>query len=193
MRRFHRRAVQAALATAVLLAGAGCASSGAESLPDENSGIGTVTIDAVSSRFDIEYMEDVSVTRDTVHAIAEEVWNLVPEAYVQLDIPIRGVNPDARLLGNTGFRARGHLADLRLSRLVNCGRTMTGDIADRYDVELKVLTQVHDVDGRSVVASVVEATARPRGVSGNPVRCSSSGRLEREIVTRVQTQLVGIE
>lgn len=181
------------VAAFALLVGVGCASSGARSLPDERSGIGTMTIDAVSSRFDIQYMEDVSVVRDTVHAIVEEVWNLVPEAYVQLGIPIGGVNPEARLLGNTGFRARDDLSDLRLSRIISCGRTMTGDIAERYDVELEVLTQVHDAEGASVVASVVEATARPRGVSGNAVRCSSTGRLEREIVQRVRTQLVGIE
>lgn len=187
------RSALAALAL-VALGAAGCASSqGSQELPDERSGIGTVTIDAVSSRFDIRVMEDVSPVRDTVGAIVEEVWNLVPEAYVQVGVPIDGVNPEARLLGNNGFRAQGNFGDVRLSDLVNCGRTMTGDIAEEYDLRFEVMTQVHDADGRSVVTSVVAATARPRGVSGNTVRCSSTGKLEREIVKRVRTRLVGIE
>lgn len=193
MRNFRTRAVLALLAL-IALGAAGCASSqGARDLPDERSGIGTVTIDAVSSRFDIRVMEDVTRARDTVNAIVEEVWNLVPEAYVQLGVPIAGVNPEARLLGNNGFRAEGNFGDVRLSELVNCGRTMTGDIADEYDLRFEVMTQVHDAEGRSVVTSVVQATARPRGVSGNAVRCSSTGKLEREIVKRVRTELVGIE
>lgn len=180
--------------TLLVLAGTGCASSqGARSLPDERSGIGTMSIDAASSRFDIRFMEDVSPVRDTVSAIVEEVWNLVPQAYLQLDVPIRGVNPEARLLGNTEFRAEGNFGDVRLSELVHCGRTMTGEIADRYALQFSVLTQVQEADGRSVVASVVEATARPRGVSGNTVRCSSTGKLEREIVKHIRLELVGIE
>lgn len=192
--RNSRTGVALAALTLVALGAAGCASSqGAQELPDERSGVGTVTIDAVTSRFDIRVMEEVSPVRDTVNAIVEEVWNLVPEAYVQLGVPISGVNPEARLLGNNGFRARGNFGDTRLSELVNCGRTMTGDIADEYDLRFEVMTQVHDAEGKSVVTSVVEAVARPRGVSGNAVHCSSTGKLEREIVRLVRTQLVGIE
>lgn len=152
-----------------------------------------MTIDAVSSRFDIRYIENVSAVRDTVNAIVEEVWNLLPEAYVELGIPLGGVNPRARLLGNIGFRATGELGEMRISELLHCGRTMTGDIADQYQIHLRVLTQVRDADGTSVVSSMVDATARPQGVSGNAVRCSSTGRLESEIVKRVRSQLVGIE
>lgn len=193
MRDVRTRSALAALAL-VALGVAGCASSrGADEVPDTRSGIGTLTIDALSSRFDIRVMEDVTPVRDTVSAIVEEVWNLVPEAYVRLGVPIEGVNPEARLLGTNGFRPDGNFGDMRLPELVNCGRTMTGEIADEYDLRFDVLTQVHDADGRSVVTTVVEASARPRGVSGNTVHCSSTGKLEREIVKRVRTQLVGIE
>lgn len=191
-RTFRTRTALAALAL-VALGAPGCASSqGAQEVPDSRSAIGTMTIDAVSSRFDIRVMEDVTPVRDTVNAIVEEVWNLVPEAYVQLGVPIGGVNPEARLLGNNGFRAEGNFGDMRLSELVSCGRTMTGDIAEEYDLRFVVMTQVQDAEGRSVVTSVVRATARPRGVSGNAVRCSSTGKLEREIVKRVRAQLVGL-
>lgn len=173
---------------------AACVSSrGAEELPSAQRGIGTMSIDAVTAQFDIRYVEDVSPVRDTVSAIVEKVWNLLPEAYAQLDVPIEGANPDARLLGNTGFRPHDRLADMRLSEVVSCGRTLTGELADQYDLQLKVLTQIHEAEGKSVVSSVVDATARPRGVSGNTVRCSSTGRLEHEIVTRIRSQLVNIE
>lgn len=180
---------------ALIAAGAaGCASSGgAEELPDQQSGIGTMRIDAVSSTFKFRYIEDVSPVRDTVNAIVEEVWNLLPEAYVQVGVPIAGVNPGARLLGNTNFRAQGNLGDMRLSDLVTCGRTMTGEIAEQYDLVFSVLTQIQEEDGKSLVSTVVDASARPRGVSGNAVTCSSTGELERAIVTRIRSQLVGIE
>lgn len=207
MSRFRTVPLTAALSVIAALGVVGCASSGGSSspsssadedqqLPDAETGIGTMTIDVLNSfgsQFRVDYIEDVSPVSDTVNAIVEEVWSLVPDAYVDLGIPIAGVNPEARLLGNTDFRTRSEIADTRISKFLNCGRTMTGDIADQHDILLRVLTQVQDADGKSVVATVVDATARPRGRSGNTVQCSSTGRLENEIVTRVRSQLVGIE
>lgn len=193
MRRLGERSVVVALILAALGTAACASSPGAQQLPEGRSAIGTMTIDAATSRFDIRYMEEVSPVEDTVNAIVEEVWNLVPEAYVQVGVPIGGVNPEARLLGNTSFQARGELAGTRLSDLVDCGRTMTGDIANQYDLQFSVLTQVREEGGKSVVATLVDATAQPRGVSGNAVACSSTGKLEREIVTRIRSQLLGIE
>lgn len=200
MKSFRTASLLTALAF-LALGSVNCASSrSTESLPEARTGIGTTTISlggadirGMDARFSLREVDDVTPVRDTVNAIAEEVWSLVPEVYVQLGVPIHGVNPEARLLGNTSFRAEGNFAETRLSQLVNCGRTLTGDVADEYDLHFSVLTQVEEADGRSVVASLVEATARPRNVAGSPQRCSSTGSLEREIVKRVRTQLVGIE
>lgn len=196
--------VIAALTAALALGATGCASGSggssssredpaAQELPDAQSGIGTLTIDVISSRFRLDYIETVSPVSDTVSAIVEEVWNHVPQAYVDLGIPIGGVNPQARLLGNTSFQARGKLGDVRISELLNCGRTMTGSIANQFEITFRVLTQVEEADGKSLVSSVVDAIARPKGVSGNTVECSSTGRLENEIVDRVRAHLVGID
>lgn len=203
MRTFRALSGLAALAVGAAVA-VGCASSApAEGIGEGERGItktnissmaiGSVPVDALTRRFDLRSVEEVSPVRDTVSATVEVVWNLVPQAYVDLGIPLAGVNPDARLLGNTGFRARETLGDLRISELVDCGRTIAGDIADRYHVYFHVLTQVKEADGEAVVVSVVDATARPTGVGGHAVQCSSRGRLEREILTRIRSHLVGIE
>lgn len=176
----------AAVSAAALTA---CATSGPSRIADEQRAMSSMRIDigGVSGAFDLRYMEDLRPAEDTIGAPLDAVWNALPGAYVQLDIPLASVNPDARLLGNDGFRAQGRLGEERISSYIHCGRTMTGSIADEADVFFVVLTQLQEVDaGRTRVVTLVDATARPSATSGNSVRCSSRGRLERALHRRVR-------
>jgi len=57
-------------------------------------------------------------------------------------------------------------------------------------VTLSVLTQVRAAgDGWSQVATTVSGRAKPRAVSGNPVYCESTGKLEQRITDLVLESL----
>lgn len=168
---------------------AGCAS-GATDLDGDRKVVWPLQFTGASRALDLRFVDAVTTYRDTVNAIIEEVWSRLPESYVELDIPIGGVNPDAWLLGNPGFRAHGRVGGTPLTDYLECGRTLTGDVADQYELRLAVMTQLHRIDGRTLVVSAVAATARPQSTSGNLQQCASTGRLEHRITNRIRENLV---
>lgn len=179
----------------VVLASA-CASGGQQQIAEEQRGISSmnISVTGLAAGVDLRYIEELSPAVDTLDAPLEAVWTALPDAYVRLGIPIRSVNPEARLLGNDGFTARGELGGRRISGYLHCGRTMTGDIADEYDVRLTILTQLQAVEGRTDrtrVVSVVDAVARPTTRSGNALRCSSTHALEDAILGAIGLALAG--
>lgn len=191
--RSRGRVVELAAAAALAaLATTACASGGAE-MPQSQSGFSDVSIDGALSEYDLRLVTNVSPQVDTVDAIVEEVWNALPQAYVAVGVPIGGVNPEARLLGNKGFRVYRELGDHRVSDFLSCGRSITGSNADQLEVHLSVVSQLEETGGKTLVSTLVRGFAQPQGVSGNPIRCSSTGDLESDIVTRIRTALVGIE
>ena len=174
----------------LLLAGlTGCAS-GATDLDGDRKVVWPLQFTGASRTLDLRFVDAVTIYRDTVNAVIEEVWSRLPESYVELDIPIGGANPDAWLMGNPGFRVHGRLGGTPMTDYLECGRTLTGDVAEQYELRLAVMTQLHRIDGRTLFVSAVAATARPQSTSGNLRQCASTGRLERRIATRIRENLV---
>ncbi len=106
----------------------------------------------------------------------------LPQVYDMLGIPDYGVNPEGTQYGNPSFRAR-RIEGKRLSRYIDCGMGVTAvPNADDYQVTLMVLSRVSAADeGGTMVVTTVDATAKPRAVSGNPVHCQSNGTLETRL------------
>ncbi|HEX5436779.1 MAG TPA: hypothetical protein VFW98_06450 [Gemmatimonadaceae bacterium] len=113
-------------------------------------------------------------------------WAALSAAYQILAIPVTTIDPSTHILGNHDLHIRGHLGRTRLSRFVDCGESVTGGPnADQYAVTLDVVSQLvptkHD---STVVSTEVQASAVPSsGTSNPPVRCASTGRLERSIAS----------
>lgn len=183
----HRSRSAAPLLAVLLLAGCVTATS---RINGDRKAVWPLRIQSARGSFDLEFLDAASVSRDTVRAIIQEVWSRLPESYSELAIPLDGVNPEAWLLGNVGFRAHGRLGGTPMTDYLQCGRTLTGDVADRYEVRLAVATQLHEAEGGTVVVSAVSAHARPQAVSGNALHCTSTGLLERRIVQRIRRNLV---
>jgi hypothetical protein len=122
-------------------------------------------------------------------APADSVWSALPAAFEQLGIPA-GADHDQKVLGNPEFRVK-RIEGALLSSYVDCGRGVTAvPLADDYDVTLSVLTQVTPSgEGWSLVATTVSGRAKPRAVSGAPVYCQSTGKLEQRIVDLVLRSL----
>jgi hypothetical protein len=149
---------------------------------------GSITIDNVRSAPASAAFE--------VAAPVDRAFDLLPGIYDALGVPINTVVSEVRTVGVRDGRVTRRLGKVPLSRFVACGPDLIGtDRADTYAVTLTVISQVSETGGaeaaaagraagiapRSTVSTQVMATARPISVSGDPVQCSSTGRLERAI------------
>lgn len=111
----------------------------------------------------------------------EQAWAALPAAYEALGL--RGGGPAGeRLFGVQRMDVSRALNGVRLSRYLDCGATVSVPNADSYAVTLQVSTLLTPSTAASTRAeTLVQATARPRDTSGNPVACTSTGALERQI------------
>jgi hypothetical protein len=166
----------------------GCSSHrGERPAPDE---INTVHVSSPGGSLGAtEIRNSPSARTRNVAAPADSVWSVLPAAFEQLGIAA-GADNDQKVFGNPEFRVK-RIEGVLLSNFVDCGRGVTAvPLADDYDVTLSVLTQVSAVgEGWSLVATTVSGRAKPRAVSGNPVYCQSTGKLEQRIVDLVLRSL----
>lgn len=175
------------------LLAAGCATSGTTRTPTEGTRAQDMNIrmHLQTQAFTLRTTEDIVVITDTVPVPPDRLWSKVPAAYDALGVPITEINGDARALGAVEARVRGRIGGEPVSRYVRCGSTMTGEVADQYEVYLTAITQVESVDadaGSSVVSSHVEAVAQGAS-SGNTVRCATRGRLETDIHEQLMLEI----
>lgn len=128
-----------------------------------------------------------------VRASVDEAWRALPGVFAAFGIVPQHLDSEQKILGNFEHVVRRTLAGEPLSRYLSCGSTMSGSIADSYDVRLSVASQLLPAEaGQSLVRTRVEATARSReGVSGSPVPCGTTGRLEARIAELLDTSVAG--
>lgn len=169
-----------------LVAAVACGASGAP--PAE-----TVTPVNISGPLgDIGEVEIYNAPGVGAHAVplgAEDVWRVLPRVYAILGIPRPGGDAERRLFGAQGFEVK-RIEGKRLSEYIDCGMGPTAvPKADDYEITMSVVTQLSDGEnGATMVETVVQATGKPRAVSGNAVYCQSNGTLEArvtELVLRV--------
>lgn len=190
----RRLALLLALATAVA-----CASSGQTEVRETDRAITTTTIQGltvggVNANFDLRFIEDISPREDTLSIDPDLAWGVLPSVYQELNIPLTSINQEARLLGTTERAVQGELGTEPASRYFNCGRTMTGEIAERYQLVITALSQVDEVEGspeRTRIVTLVDAFANPRAAGSGSVRCGSTHRLESQIAERVREMVSG--
>lgn len=164
---------------------AACASSGSSRVPGRSTtDVQTVTVDWWGGHMNLRATREISVTVDTLDFAPEGVWAALPAVYDSLGVPINLVNSEARALGAVQSRLRGRLGSEGISRYVRCGTTITGDVADQYDIYLTTVSQVSPVSGDSeaaVLSTHVRALAQRGGIGDQGVECATRGRLERVI------------
>ncbi len=144
--------------------------------------------DFTSPSISLQLWEDVYVRHDTIAGVEDpdELYRQVLAVYRELDVPMTTVNVEARLVGAVEERIRREFAGSRVSRWLRCGSSMAGEFADRYEVYVTLVTQVEPTGERPRLLTHLRGVATQGQVSGHPVRCTSEGRLEREIFQRVQ-------
>lgn len=174
-----------ALAPILVLALAACATTP----PEESGGSAPRTVRIVDGSGNVTQLStrsDMLANATLVEVEVARAWRALVGAYRELGIPVSEINSDERMLG-ANVRTRGRLGNARLSAYLDCGRTQGGPSADTYDVHMVVETRVLEGElNTSRVATLIEATARPSGFATGPVRCSTTGTLERRIVEQIR-------
>lgn len=169
--------------TAFLVASCASPSSG-PAIPDP-----TRAVVRVSGFEHAEFWDEKDQNSITVPVSPEEVWRVLPNVYTGLEIPVTLRVPGELVLGNSGLQVR-RIAGESMSHYVDCGTSLSGVIANRYDVTVSLQTRIQEgPEGGARVATVLEAWAEPRVTRGDPVRCRSKGTLEKEIGLRLAGEL----
>jgi len=160
---------------------AGCASANLPDVSDDPALPQTTRI--VGTQGATEMRTNPSVARGVVmiNASLADVWKALPAAYEHVGIPVTSSNPGLAVLGNDGFKLRRKLKDVPLTRYLDCGSTQGGPSAETYEIFLIIKTQLQPVEGGTRATTSLEASGRPVSISGNYVRCTSTGRLEERI------------
>lgn len=129
-----------------------------------------------------------SVSAEVVEAPLARVWEALQGVYRELEIPVTEVEAASGRIGNESFRPR-RIAGQRMSAYLDCGMGLTGPNADRHDVTMTLYTTVQPVVGGTQLFTEVDAWARPRAVTGAPLHCTSTGRLEDLFEERIARRL----
>lgn len=162
-----------------------CALSAACGPGRASSGAGTASVsvaNVLGGLGSIDVTSEASV-RDSLFAVPPRaVWSVLPGVFRTLGIDTPIVDAPSGVMGNRSYEGP-RVEERRLSLYLDCGSTFGGPRADTYRVTLFLLVQLSEsVDGETHVRTVLDASARPREVSGNPVHCGSKGTLERRVM-----------
>ncbi len=163
-----------------------CASS--RQIQVSSGGNSVAELNTTGSTFNFRRSGDAEARTDTVGEPPEKLWSHMGQVYDALSIPVKVRDDDRRVLGTQNFTVSRHLGKDRLSLFLDCGSTITGSMADEGEVLMTVASQIGPADASgtsSVVSTIVQGTARQHGLSSSPTGCTSTGRLEHLIVTRV--------
>lgn len=181
-------------ALAVIAAGLGlaaCASSGSDMPRGGPTDVNTqLQTDYGARSISLRTVEDVYVSNDTLAEPRGNLYRQLAATYDEMGIPITKVNPEAKLIGAVETRLRRDLGGSPISRYLRCGTSITGSIADQYEVYLTVVTQVEPLEtGEAGVFTHLTAIAKQGGRSGNNIRCATRGVLEREIFEHLKRKV----
>jgi len=170
----------------VVFATLACASSGSGPGPYSQQ---HVTVDSPSGRIDMLLTRDQYLSSDTITAPPARAWPALVQTYASFGVPLQGADAARRVIATQYVHAHATFAGERMSRWLECGSTMTGEIATNYEITLRFGTLIDSsVVGRSIVRTAVTATAIAPGSGTTPVECSTRGALERRIAALVASK-----
>ncbi len=122
--------------------------------------------------------------------VVDRVWAILPSVYDSVGVAHYDVNVSTRVVTSPTLRVRRRLADVPLTRILDCGTTQGGPSAETYDVVMTIRTWVQPAGaGATTLTTEMEASAKPVSFSGDGVRCTSKGTLEQRIFETVKRRL----
>jgi hypothetical protein len=175
------------LVTVAALATVGCASAGSgDPGPYQQS---HVTVDGPGGRFDLLLTREQYLSSDTLTVAPKSAWPALVQTYAGFGVPLQGADASRYMIATQYVHAHGSFAGERMSRWLECGSTMTGDIATNYEITLRFGSLLDtSVVGRTIVRTTVSATAIATGSGTTGLECSSRGALEKRIAALVASK-----
>lgn len=130
----------------------------------------------------------------TLHVVPfapDRVWRMLPSVFDSLGVPVGTLDAAKRTIGNSGFKVRGRLKNVPLSRFIDCGNsTQVGPNADSYEVNITLLAEVRAGEGgASNVTLAFQPLARPANFSQQYSQCGSKGVLETRFMEILNARL----
>lgn len=168
---------------------AACASSGGTASAPASQTMRVVGPNGTQS-VDLAGSVDASSSRTMPYSV-EQVWKALPGVLDSLGIPIQTMDPTTRVVGNAGFKIRGRLKNVPLSRYIDCGNsTEIGPNADNYEVHMVFLAAVRPAEGNhSSVSLTFDAVAKPVNFAQDYSQCLSKTVLESRLFDALAQRL----
>ena len=171
-----------AFAALTLATMAACASS---NRPEPNTDPQTVRVTTqTGATATMRIAPSVTTTTLTLPLPIDRVWAAIPAAYDSLGIAITDMDPRRHVIGNAGMSIRRRLGNTMLSRYLDCGNSQLGPSADEYQITMSIMSSVQaraGGDTTTVVSTNVDATGTGLQFSGQVVKCTSRGALEKKL------------
>jgi len=139
----------------------------------------------------LQTMATSEVHSAVVQAPLERVWDALPSVYEALQVPVTTFVSRDHVIGNPSAKVRRKLGGEPMQRYLECGTGSGAQNAETYFITLAMHTRFRaDPSGGTMVSTTVDATAVPPAFnSTDPVRCASTGRLERRVVALLTERL----
>jgi DNA-directed RNA polymerase beta' subunit len=177
------------LIAALVPALSGC-SSATRSGPEAPPSTVTTRIEGTVGATHLSRTNNAAASRVAIARPVRDVWEVMPDVYKELSIPVELLVPHEHRIGIEALRIRRKLGDLPLHRVLDCGGTPGAPNAETYEVTMVVLTQLSSPSaGETVLATLVQGTARSPNFGGAEVACTSNGVLEKRMEEVVRARL----
>lgn len=163
----------------------GCASSGSSG-PSVGPREVTTRVETPEGTVNLRSMRSDPTAEFSIDAPPDQVWRALAVVYDELDVHVTTLDMGNRRIGIENTRMRRRLGGVRLSKYLSCGERLGQPLADTDDIRMTVLTQVVPSGSGSVLYTLVDASAKQTGTSGNWVNCATTGELEHHIVELVR-------
>lgn len=133
------------------------------------------------------------VPEQVVPGTARQTMEALVGVYESLGLSVNAVDWTAGVVAARGMGAPSRIAGAALSTYLDCGASHMGQPrADNYAVTIDVESRMKpETPDRMIVSTRTNATARPRGVSGDLLPCVTTTALEKRIHLEVMRRLAG--
>jgi hypothetical protein len=167
---------------------AGCGTASPTLIDGDKDALHPRRVESRGSNYLFDLPAEGGVHAVEIRGTPQSVYSHVAEAYQELGIPVEVLDTNNFLIGNAAYKVRRQVGKIPMSRIVDCGFTVSGARADRDMITFDLRTQVKPAGAGNVnVETLLIAVARStEGASSNPVNCTSRGELERQIADSVR-------
>lgn len=149
-----------------------------------------------SDRVTVGVNQTTEITHDlTYHEVRftaprTEVWKALLEAHAALGIPLVAADSVGGQLQYRTADARGRIGQRSASHYLDCGNGPAGARADTYQLRIEILQFLDTPQaGATRLRTQLLGSARSRDTSGDPIHCTTTNELEKEIAGMVSARL----